>query len=239
MATDDSPFPDLTVSRDYRESCSFWSSPLRRSGRGPALPLLAPTGTQSPVESLVPIPGGSSGGAAPRRAAPAAAVWALSPGQTRRRRVAGGQSALQSQNAEIHFVVRALTRPTGAPALRQLYGRRLEAGRRDAAVRRAHRRAAPTAVKSPTRWNSTDRPVVPDRLAPGDGLAREPAGHRRARVQAEAALGPGQPTGRERPPTVGREPAPDRGDRLPHRDRGPVYPVARDHRGTPGRRRLR
>jgi len=195
MATDDSPFPDLDGSRDYSRVLLVLVSLLAVLVAASALPLLAPTGTQSPVESLVPIPGGSSGGGGASTAGPGGgSMGALSPGQqTDVGGSLGGQSALQSQNAEIHFVVRSTDAAywrTGA------YGNYTGVGWRQDGETRPYdgpiETRGPdgrevtyevelnrTARSLPTVWRPET--VSRENLLVTDGRA----------VQAEAALGPG------------------------------------------------
>jgi transglutaminase-like putative cysteine protease len=109
MATDDSTFPDLDGSRDYSRVLLVLVCLLAVLVAAAALPVLAPSGTQSPIESVVPLPempssdgGGSSSGPT------AGGLGALSPGQqTDVGGSLGGESTLTSQSAEIHFVVRS------------------------------------------------------------------------------------------------------------------------------------
>lgn len=107
MATDDSPFPDLDGSRDYSRVALVLVCLLAVLVAATALPVLAPDGTQSPIESIVPVPesGPGSGGAS---ASAGGGLGALNPGQqTGVGGSIGGESALSSQSAEIHFVVQS------------------------------------------------------------------------------------------------------------------------------------
>ncbi|SFR89079.1 Transglutaminase-like enzyme, putative cysteine protease [Halomicrobium zhouii] len=195
MSTDDSPFPDLDGSRDYSRVLLVLVSLLAVLVASSALPVLAPAGTQSPVESLVPIPAGSGGGGGVSTAGPGGgSMGALSPGQqTNVGGSLGGQNALQSQNAEIHFVVRS-TDPaywrTGA------YGNYTGVGWRQDGETRPYNGSIETrgpdgrevtyevelnrtARSLPTVWRPET--VSRENLLVTDGGA----------VQAEAALGPG------------------------------------------------
>ncbi|MHC3379673.1 transglutaminase TgpA family protein [Haloarcula sp. H-GB5] len=109
MGSDDSPFDDVSADRDYLRVLLTAVCVVAVVLATATLPILAPGGTQSPMESLIPLPqenpfgeaGGSSTGGSGGQ------LGALNPGS--QTSVGGsldsGDSPYQSQNTDPHFTV--------------------------------------------------------------------------------------------------------------------------------------
>lgn len=112
MGSDDSPFDDVSADRDYLRVLLTAVCVVAVVLATATLPILAPSGTQSPMESLIPLPqenpfgeaGGSSTGGSGGQ------LGALNPGS--QTDVGGsldsgdsGDSPYQSQDTEPHFTV--------------------------------------------------------------------------------------------------------------------------------------
>ncbi|EMA00651.1 Transglutaminase-like enzyme, putative cysteine protease [Haloarcula vallismortis] len=109
MVSDDSPFDDVSADRDYLRVLLTVVCVVAVVLATAMLPILAPSGTQSPLESLIPLPqespfgeaGGTSTGGSGGQ------LGALNPGS--QTDVGGsldsGDSPYQSQDTEPHFTV--------------------------------------------------------------------------------------------------------------------------------------
>ncbi|MDS0221741.1 DUF3488 and transglutaminase-like domain-containing protein [Haloarcula sp. S1AR25-5A] len=109
MVSDDSPFDDVSADRDYLRVLLTAVCVVAVVLATATLPILSPGGTQSPMESLVPLPqenpfgeaGGTSTGGSGGQ------LGALNPGSQTSvgGSLDGGDSPYQSQNTEPHFTV--------------------------------------------------------------------------------------------------------------------------------------
>ncbi|MDT3436965.1 transglutaminaseTgpA domain-containing protein [Haloarcula sp. 1CSR25-25] len=109
MGSDDSPFDDVSAGRDYLRVLLTAVCVVAVVLAAATLPILSPGGTQSPMESLVPLPQenpfGSAGGAS--TGGSGGQLGALNPGS--QTSVGGsldsGDSPYRSQDTEPHFTV--------------------------------------------------------------------------------------------------------------------------------------
>ncbi|NLV07749.1 hypothetical protein GOC83_16560 [Haloarcula rubripromontorii] len=109
MGSDDSPFDDVSADRDYLRVLLTAVCVVAVVLATATLPVLAPGGTQSPIESLIPLPQENPFGEAGGTAAGGSGgqLGALNPGS--QTSVGGslnsGDSPYQSQDTEPHFTV--------------------------------------------------------------------------------------------------------------------------------------
>ncbi|MFB6222283.1 MAG: transglutaminaseTgpA domain-containing protein [Haloarcula sp.] len=111
MVPDDSPFSDVSAGRDYLRVLLTVVCVVAVVLATATLPILSPSGAQSPIESLVPLPQeypfGSAGGSTPGGSG--GQLGALNPGNQTGvgGSLDGGDSPYQSQDTETHFTVRS------------------------------------------------------------------------------------------------------------------------------------
>ncbi|GGK67328.1 transglutaminase TgpA family protein [Haloarcula sebkhae] len=109
MGSDDSPFDDVSADRDYLRVLLTAVCVAAVVLATATLPILAPSGTQSPMESLIPLPQenpfGSAGGTS--TGGSGGQLGALNPGSQTSvgGSIGSGDSPYQSQNTEPHFTV--------------------------------------------------------------------------------------------------------------------------------------
>ncbi|RLM36475.1 transglutaminaseTgpA domain-containing protein [Haloarcula sp. Atlit-120R] len=109
MGSDDSPFDDVSADRDYLRVLLTAVCVVAVVLATATLPVLAPGGTQSPLESLIPLPQENPFGEAGGTAAGGSGgqLGALNPGSQTSvgGSLGGGDSPYQSQNTDPHFTV--------------------------------------------------------------------------------------------------------------------------------------